>query len=105
MSAKCNLCESPIIWDQPYVKGSRPKNEDGSTHSCRKSDGLPSDEGSNKRKENESVLRNSEKQTPITSVSALAECLAFKNMFFDVESDIKYDALARIYISRMMSRR
>ena len=93
MSAKCNLCESPIIWDQPYVKGSRPKNEDGSTHSCKKTE-----------TSTESVSATLQKQTPITSVSVLAEIEAFRTKFGPIESDARFDALARIYISRMMRR-
>ena len=95
MSAKCNLCESPIIWDQPYVKGSLPRNEDGSVHSCKR-DTTPTKKPSTS---STGITDNA-----LTSVSVLAECLAFKNMFFDVESDAKFDSIARIYISGRMRR-
>ena len=89
MSAKCNLCESPIIWDQPYVKGSRPKNEDGSTHACKKS---------------ETSTETATPKPSITAESVLSEIEAFRTKFGPIESDARFDALARIYISRMMKR-
>ena len=104
MSAKCNLCESPIIWDQPYVKGSRPRNEDGSTHSCKKPDTLESFESKVTPTKKPSTSSTGITENALTSVSVLAECLAFKNMFFDVESDAKFDSIARIYISGRMRR-
>ena len=85
MSAKCNLCESPIIWDQPYVKGSRPKNEDGSVHSCKKED-TPAPKESSK--------------TPNT---ILEECITFSETFKDI-TDAKFDSLVRLYNTRVMQK-
>ena len=92
MSAKCNRCDAEIIWP-PYESGvkKRPLNPDNTVHECMKQNPTP--------KTSTGITDNA-----LTSVSILAECLAFKNMFFDVESDTKFDALARIYISRMMKR-
>ena len=87
MSAKCNQCDSPIIWDQPYVKGSRPKNEDGSTHSCKKPESSTG------------ITENA-----LTAATVLSEIEAFRIKFGPIESDARFDALARIYISRMMKR-
>ena len=77
-----------IKWPEHYQKGDRPLNLDNSVHSCAKPN-TPST----------GITDNA-----LTSVSVLAECLAFKNMFFDVESDAKFDSIARIYISGRMRR-
>ena len=77
-----------IKWPEHYQKGDRPLNLDNSVHSCAK----PSTSSTG-------ITENA-----LTSVSVLAECLAFKNMFFDVESDAKFDSIARIYISGRMRR-
>ncbi len=77
----------PIIWDQPYVKGSRPKNEDGSTHACKKPE------------TSTGITDNA-----LTAATVLSEIEAFRVKFGPIESDARFDALARIYISRMMKR-
>lgn len=32
--ALCKACNKPLIWKQPYKKGDRPVEKDGSTHNC-----------------------------------------------------------------------
>jgi len=32
----CRICNKPLIWKQPYKKGDRPVEKDGSTHNCSK---------------------------------------------------------------------
>ena len=32
----CRICNKPLIWKQPYKKGDRPVENDGSTHNCSK---------------------------------------------------------------------
>ena len=31
----CNRCQSEITWSQPFVKGNKPLNPDGSVHFCK----------------------------------------------------------------------
>ena len=94
MSSTCSFCSELIKWP-PFEQGvkTRPMNMDGSTHSCKKPE-----------TSTESVSATLPKQTPITSVSVLAEIEAFRTKFGPIESDARFDALARIYISRMMKR-
>lgn len=33
--SKCNRCEAEITWPQPFVKGNKPLNIDGSAHFCK----------------------------------------------------------------------
>ncbi len=88
MSSKCNQCSSEIKWKKPFVKGDRPLNLDDSTHTCKKPD-TPST----------GITQNA-----VTSMTVLAEIEAFREKFASIESDARFDALARIYISRMMKR-
>lgn len=30
----CRQCKAELKWPQPYVKGARPVNQDGSNHDC-----------------------------------------------------------------------
>ena len=87
MSSKCNQCSSEIKWKKPFVKGDRPLNLDDSIHSCKKSESSTG------------ITQNA-----VTSMTILAECEAFREKFDSIESDARFDALARIYISRMMKR-
>ena len=32
----CRICNKPLIWKQPYKKGDRPVEKDGSIHNCLK---------------------------------------------------------------------
>jgi len=32
----CRTCNKPLIWKQPYKKGDRPVEKDGSIHNCSK---------------------------------------------------------------------
>jgi ssDNA-binding Zn-finger/Zn-ribbon topoisomerase 1 len=32
----CRICNKPLIWKQPYKKGDRPVEKDGSIHNCSK---------------------------------------------------------------------
>ena len=34
--ALCKACNKPLIWKQPYKKGDRPVEKDGSQHNCKK---------------------------------------------------------------------
>ena len=31
----CNRCQAEITWSQPFVKGNKPLNPDGSQHTCK----------------------------------------------------------------------
>ena len=88
MSAKCNQCQSEIRWKSPYVKGDRPLNLDDSVHSCAKP----------------STSSTGITQNALTAATVLSEIEAFRIKFGPIESDARFDALARIYISRMMRR-
>ena len=88
MSSKCNQCGGDITWKKPFVQGDRPLNLDNSIHSCAKPD-TPST----------GITPNA-----IGAVSILAECEAFRQKFGKIESDARFDALARIYISGRMRR-
>ena len=32
----CKACDKPLVWKQPYKKGDRPMEKDGSKHDCKK---------------------------------------------------------------------
>ncbi len=83
MSNNCNLCNQKFTWKKPY-DGTK-LNLDGTAHSCKKK---------------ETFTDNA-----ITSVTILAEIEAFRQKFGPIESDARFESLAKIYISRMMSRR
>jgi len=86
--SQCSFCGVEITWKKPFTKGDRPLNKDNSPHSCAKPD-TPST----------GITQNA-----VDSVGILAECEAFRVKFGPIESDVRFDALARIYISRMMRR-
>ena len=86
MSSKCNQCGGDITWKKPFVQGDRPLNLDNSVHTCAKPD-TPST----------GITQNA-----ITSSTILSECEAFKQKFGPIESDARFESLAKIYISRMM---
>ena len=88
MSAKCNQCSMEIKWPEHYQKGDRPLNLDNSVHSCAK----PSTSSTG-------ITENA-----LTAATVLSEIEAFRIKFGPIESDARFDALARIYISRMMKR-
>lgn len=83
----CNRCNAEIKWPEPYVKGNLPLNLDGTQHKCQKQETLSSTKPSSKLEPSE----------------ALAECAAFRNQFEQLDA-AKFESLAKIYISRMMSR-
>ena len=85
MSSKCNQCGGDIKWPQPFVQGARPLNLDNSVHSCKKPE------------TSTGITDNA-----ITAVTILAECEAFRQKFGPIESDARFESLAKIYISRMM---
>ena len=33
--SNCNRCQAEITWPQPFVKGNKPLNKDGSQHTCK----------------------------------------------------------------------
>ena len=68
---------------------------DNSVHSCNR-DTTPTKKPSTS---STGITQNS-----ITAATILSECEAFRNKFGPIESDARFDALARIYISRMMRR-
>ena len=79
----CNRCGNAIKWPEPYHEGNKPLNLDDSPHTCK-----------------------TETKKDVEKVGAseiMSECSAFLNAFSEVP-DAKFDALARIYISRMMKR-
>ena len=89
MSSKCKQCNSEIKWKSPYVKGDRPLNEDGSVHTCKKPD-TPST----------GITQNA-----ITSMTILAEIEAFREKFGPTQSDARFESMAKMWISRMISKR
>ena len=77
-----------IKWPEHYQKGDRPLNLDNSVHSCAK----PSTSSTG-------ITENA-----ITSATILSEIEAFRVKFGPIESDARFDSLARMWISRMMRR-
>ena len=91
----CNKCQAEIIWDKPFVSGSRPKNPDGTLHECMQHSPKPTE---SKPSNKPTITENS-----ISAVTALAECEAFHNKFQDLP-DAKYDAIARVFNTLRMIR-
>jgi len=89
MSSKCNRCDAEITWKKPFTQGDRPLNLDNSVHTCVKKETTPT-----------GITNNA-----ITSVTILAECEAFRAKFGALESDARFESLAKIFISRMISQR
>lgn len=89
MSSKCNRCDAEITWKKPFTQGDRPLNLDNSVHSC---------------KREETTSSTGITQNAITAASVLAECEAFRVKFGPIESDARFESLAKIFISRMMRR-
>lgn len=83
----CNRCQQEIKWPEPYQQGQKPLNMDGSVHSCAVQNPPPADP----------------QQQTINSTTVLTECGLFLDKFQGIP-DAKFDALARIFISRMMKR-
>jgi len=91
----CNKCGLEIKWPQPYVQGQKPLNAAGNApHDCK---GVPA----TPQPEKPPTIVG---YTVLTPESVRGECTAFVNLF-EGKSDVQFDALARIYISRMMSNR
>jgi len=88
VSSKCNQCGGDITWKKPFTQGDRPLNLDNTVHTCKRADTTTPGTTSNE----------------ITSQSIIDECEAFRVKFGPIESDTRFDSLARIYISRMMRR-
>ena len=88
MSSKCNRCNQDIKWPENFSPGNKPLNLDNSVHSCAK----PSTSSTG-------ITENA-----LTAATVLSEIEAFRTKFEPIESDARFDALARIYISRMMKR-
>jgi len=78
--SQCNRCGLEITWKKPFTHGDRPLNMDNSVHSCKKE-----------------TASESPKTPEITPSSILDECEAFRIRFGAIESDARFDALARIY--------
>ena len=91
MSSKCNRCDADITWKKPFTQGDRPLNLDNSVHSCKKPEAASSTPTG--------ITNNS-----ISAVTVLAEIEAFRQKFGPIESDARFESLAKIYISRMMRR-
>ena len=79
----CNACNQEFKWEMPYT--GKKLNLDGSAHNCQAVNATP------------------QTSAPVDSSGIMQECAAFLNAFSEVP-DAKFDALARIYISRMMKR-
>jgi len=84
----CTACNQEFKWEMPYT--GKKLNLDGSPHNC--SDIPPKYSGGIK-----------ETAPIVDSNTIIAECRVFHTAFKEVP-DAKFDALARIYISRMMKR-
>jgi len=78
----CNACNQEFKWEMPYT--GKKLNLDGSPHNC-------------------SAAPKSSTPSLVVSAQIIEECTAFLNTFSEVP-DAKFDALARIFISRMMKR-
>jgi len=89
--SECNKCGAAIIWPKEFKPGNRPLNPDSTLHECVKQDPEP--------KPSTGITPNA-----ITAVTILAECEAFRQKFGPIESDARFESLAKIYISRMMRR-
>ena len=87
--SNCNKCQAEIIWDKPFVSGSRPKNPDSTLHECMKT-------GPAQTK----ITESKPTQTPN---SVLEEAIVFAETFKDTDS-AKFESLAKIYISGRMRR-
>ena len=93
--SQCNRCGAEIKWPENFEPGNRPLNLDSSLHKCSKKE-----------------TPNSTPNTPstgitanaVSAVSVLAEIEAFRVKFGSMQSDARFESLAKIYISRMMKR-
>jgi len=84
----CNQCNSEFKWEMPYT--GKKLNLDGSPHNCTAIPMTPRTQG--------------DITAPVVNSSGImTECTAFLNAFSEVP-DAKFDALSRIFISRMMKR-
>lgn len=83
--SKCKNCDAEIRWKEPFVKGDRPLNLDDSVHSCK------------------GHAKTNEPKSTVTPAQIMEECTAFKNAFEGLDH-AKFESLAKIYISRNMSR-
>ena len=81
----CNACNEVFKWEMPYT--GKKLNLDGSPHNCAVTP----------------APQTGEAQVVVDSAGIMQECTAFLNAF-SKEPDAQFDALARIYISRMMKR-
>jgi len=88
MSSNCNKCGSSIIWPKEFKPGNRPLNPDSTIHECMKTGPKPVES------------KPAEVKTPNT---VLEECIVFSETFKDIDP-VRFDALARIYISGRMRR-
>ena len=84
-----------IKWPENYSPGNRPLNLDNSIHSCKR-DTTPAKKPSTS---STGITENA-----LTAATVLSEIEAFRIKFGPIESDARFDAPARIYISRMMKR-
>ena len=78
----CNKCSAEISWKQEGEKWI-PMNADGTEHK---------------------TTCGGSKSVSVDPKSVIEECTAFNNAFAEIDA-AKFDALARIYISRMMGNR
>jgi len=89
--SQCNKCDAEIIWDKPFVSGSRPKNPDNTLHECMnhspKQEATPAQASTPEKSPN----------------SILAECIEFEQTFKDL-TDAKFDSLVRLYNTRVMQK-
>ncbi len=91
--SSCNKCQASIIWDKPFVSGSRPKNPDNTLHECM-----------NHSPKQEATTAQASKPTEAKSPnSILEECLEFEQTFKDL-TDAKFDSLVRLYNTRVMQK-
>ena len=99
--SNCNKCQAEIIWDKPFVSGSRPKNPDNTLHECMKTG--PKEPAQSKITETKPANKPTITDNALSSLTSLAECKAFNSKFHDLP-DAKYDAIARVYNTLRMIR-
>jgi len=102
----CTKCGQTVHWPDPYFDGCKLLNGDESQHNClgsgksQEQTQLPTPQGDPPPTPQPKIVG----YTVLTPEQIIKECETFHIAFKD-RTDVQFDALARIYISRMMSNR
>lgn len=91
----CNRCGGQVSWPENWQQGQKPINADGSVHAC----------SGNQQQQTAPQPNPPQTVTPeVTPTTVLGEIATFKEANKEL-TDAKFESMAKVYMSRMMSRR